>query len=129
MLRPSLNRITLQKALVLVSMLTALSSCTQFPSEPDADVLVIGAGIGGLSAALEASANGARVIVIEANSVGGGHAVKAGGISMVNTKLQQTKGIEDSPNLAVRDYFRWGEDPDPYWTRQYAEKSGSDVYD
>ena len=129
MLRPWLIKITLQKALVLVSLLTALSSCTQFPSEPDADVLVIGAGIAGLSAALEASANGARVIVIEANSVGGGHAVKAGGISMVNTELQQAKGIKDSPNRAVRDYFRWGEDPDPYWTRQYAEKSGSDVYD
>jgi len=124
-----LKKITLQKALVPVSLLIALSSCTQFPSEPDADVLVIGAGIAGLSAALEASANGARVIVIEANSVGGGHAVKAGGISMVNTTLQQTEGIEDSPNLALRDYFRWGEDPDPYWTRRYAEKSGSDVYD
>jgi flavocytochrome c len=119
----------LPKYLALVLLLSAVAAYAQFPTEPDADIIVVGAGIAGLSAALEASANGARVVVIEANSVGGGHAVMAGGVSMVDTGLQQNKGIKDSPNLAVRDYFRWGEDADRYWVRQYAQRSAPEVYD
>jgi len=110
-------------------LLTALLSCTYSPGGQDANVIVVGAGIAGLSAALEASAVGARVIVIERNSVGGGHAVKAGGFALVDTALQREKGIQDSPDLAYRDLFRWGKDPDPFWTRYYVEHSGTDVYD
>jgi flavocytochrome c len=113
----------------LVLLLGALVSCAYTPGGQDADVIVVGAGIAGLSAALEASATGARVLVIEKNSVGGGHAVKAGGFALVDTALQREKGIQDSPDLAYRDLFRWGKDPDPYWTRYYVEHSGPDVYD
>ena len=94
-----------------------------------ADVIVVGSGIAGLSAALEAAHQGASVLVVEANSVGGGHAVKAGGFALVNTKLQRSKGINDSPDLAWQDMQRWGEDADPYWTRRYAEESAGQVYD
>jgi flavocytochrome c len=110
-------------------LLTTLLSCTLNSGGQHADVIVVGAGIAGLSAALEASATGARVLVIEQNSVGGGHAVKAGGFALVDTALQRDKGIEDSPDLAYRDLFRWGKDPDPYWTRYYVNHSGPDVYD
>jgi predicted oxidoreductase len=110
-------------------LLLGLGSCTQMQTGPDADVLVVGAGIAGLSAALEAAAEGARVVVLETNSVGGGHAVRAGGLALVDTALQRSKGIEDSPALAFRDLFRWGEDPDPYWTRYYVENSATEVYD
>jgi predicted oxidoreductase len=92
-------------------------------------VIVVGAGIAGLSAALEASAHGARVLVIEANSVGGGHAVKAGGFALVDTALQRKKGLADSPNIAFLDLMGWGETTDPYWARRYAEESGPEVYD
>jgi len=110
-------------------LLTTLVSCTFNSGGQHADVIVVGAGIAGLSAALEASAAGARVLVVEQNSVGGGHAVKAGGFALVDTALQRDKGIEDSPNLAYRDLFRWGKDPDPYWTRYYVTHSAPDVYD
>ncbi|MCP4816441.1 MAG: FAD-binding protein, partial [Planctomycetaceae bacterium] len=49
-----------------------LASCSQTPVTRDADVIVVGAGIAGLSAALEASDNGARVLLLDVNSVGGG---------------------------------------------------------
>ncbi len=117
------------KTTTTLVLLLAIVRCAQLTSSPDADVIVVGAGIAGLSAALEASAQGASVLVIEANSVGGGHAVMAGGLAMVNTALQQKKGIKDSPDLAWRDMVRWGEDPDPYWSRHYAEESSSEVYD
>ena len=92
-------------------------------------VLVVGAGIAGLSAALEAEAQGARVTLLEAASVGGGHAIKAGGFSMVDTGLQRSRGIQDSPQLAWKDIQVWAEDPDPYWTPRYMSQSAEMVYD
>ena len=110
-------------------LLLAVVRCTQLSPSPNADVIVVGAGIAGLAAALEASARGASVLIIEANSVGGGHAVKAGGLAMVDTALQRQRGIQDSPDIAWQDLMRWGEDADPYWTRRYAEESSAQVYD
>jgi len=113
----------------VVAALLLLTSCTPTESRRHADVIIVGAGIAGISAALEASAHGARVLVIEANSVGGGHAVKAGGFALVDTALQREKNIADSPDLAYRDLARWGEDPDPFWARYYVENSATEVYD
>lgn len=110
-------------------LLAIQPACTPVTPVKDADVIVVGAGIAGLAAALEASATGARVIVLEANSVGGGHAVKAGGFALVNTALQRAKGINDSPDLALQDLYRAGEDPDPHWARKYVDESSTEVYD
>jgi len=105
----------------------ALAGCTQ--PVPDTDIIVIGGGIAGLSAALEAGAAGQRVLVIDANSVGGGHAVKAGGFALVGTPLQEKKGYRDSPEIAERDLLAWGEDADPAWVRRYVTASRTDVHD
>ena len=117
------------KAGCILSALLLAAGCTQVDPQPDADVIVVGGGIAGLSAALEAADEGASVMVIEINSVGGGHAVKAGGFAMVDTELQRSKGIRDSADLAWADLQRWGEDADPFWTRRYAEESSAMVYD
>ncbi|MFQ5734745.1 MAG: FAD-dependent oxidoreductase [Planctomycetaceae bacterium] len=69
------------------------------------DVIVVGAGISGLTAALELGRSGARVLVIDMSSVFGGHAVMSqGGVSIVGTPAQTTAGIKDSPDLAYRDF-------------------------
>jgi predicted oxidoreductase len=106
-----------------------LGACTKREPADDADVIVIGAGIAGISAAIEAEAQGARVLVIEMNSVAGGHAVKAGGFALVDTPLQRAKGFRDSAEIAYRDLMAWGEDADPGWTRFYAENATTQVYD
>lgn len=106
-----------------------LSACTGSPVQRHADVIVVGGGIAGLSAALEASAHGARVILLDMNSVGGGHAVKAGGFALVDTELQRSRGFTDSPDLAVADWLARGDDPDTYWAYRYANASASEVYD
>jgi predicted oxidoreductase len=108
----------------------ALAACdAPSPGGNDADVIVVGAGIAGLAAALEAESRGARVLVIEANSVAGGHAVKAGGFALVDTPLQRAKGYRDSPDIAYRDLMAWGEDADPWWVRHYADNSLTQVHD
>ncbi|MFW2403661.1 MAG: FAD-dependent oxidoreductase [Gammaproteobacteria bacterium] len=117
------------RAALLLATVCAVTACNTEPRRTGADVIVIGAGIAGISAALEASASGASVLIVEQSSVAGGHAVRAGGFAMVDTPLQRKKGIEDSPDLAVADLLAWGEDADPAWVTQFAERSSADVYD
>lgn len=114
----------------LLAAALALAGCQALaPAERDADVIVIGAGIGGLAAAMEAESLGARVLVIDANSVAGGHAVRAAGFSLVDTPLQQARGHRDSPDIAWRDMMDWGEDADPWWVRFYVENARTQVHD
>jgi predicted oxidoreductase len=94
------------------------------------DVLVIGAGIGGLSAAYEAGRGGASVAVAEMNSVFGGNGVLSeGGLFIVDTPLQQSVGLHDSAAQAESDIRSWGEDADPEWARILARDSRREIYD
>lgn len=90
----------------------------------DPDVIVVGAGISGLAASLEAAQEGVRVQIVDMWSVFGGHAVMSGGgVAIVGSDLQLEMGIVDSPEIATQDFFEWGEDPDPYWVDYYAQHS------
>ena len=104
-------------------------SCSGPRPQNDADIIVVGAGIAGLAAALDAGRAGADVLVLDANSVGGGHAVKAGGFALVGTELQTKRGHTDTPAIAFADLMAWGEDADPEWVRQYVELSDRDIHD
>lgn len=96
----------------------------------DADVVVVGAGISGLSAALEAARGGARVVVVDMASVFGGHGVVSEGqVSIIGTPLQQSRNIRDSPELAFKDFMEWGEDANAAWVRYYVGASRSEIYD
>ena len=96
----------------------------------DPDVIIVGAGISGLSAALELGRGGADVTVIDMFSVFGGHAVMSqGSVSVVGTPMQAAKGIKDTPELAYRDFINWGEDANADWVRYYVQNSRRDIYD
>ncbi|MFT5322576.1 MAG: flavocytochrome c [Planctomycetaceae bacterium] len=93
-------------------------------------VIIVGAGISGLSAALELGRGGANVTVVDMSSVFGGHAVMSqGGVSVVDTPIQREAGWKDSPELAERDFIEWGEDADPAWVKYYVENSRRDIYE
>jgi flavin-dependent dehydrogenase len=71
--------------------------------------LVIGSGATGLPAAIVARETGASVILVEAQSHIGGHAICSGGnISLGGGNSYQKKyGVEDSPELLFRDLIDW----------------------
>ena len=110
-------------------MLLAGCGQTQEASRPDAQAIVIGAGLSGLSAAVEMGQSGVEVLVVDMNSVAGGHAILAGGVALVGTPVQAAAGIEDSPDLAYSDWMAWTEDGDAEWTRFYAEQSREMIFD
>lgn len=92
-------------------------------------VIIVGAGISGLTTALELGRGGADVTVVDMSSVFGGHAVMSqGGVSAVDSPLQREVGIDDSPKLAQKDFITWGEDADVDWVRYYVNHSRDDVY-
>jgi succinate dehydrogenase/fumarate reductase flavoprotein subunit len=74
-----------------------------------ADVVIIGAGAAGLSAANKAADGGASVIVVETNYDVGGHAIVSGGNTPLGggTSAQKKYGIEDSPDLVFSDLTDW----------------------
>src|SRR2546427_12995848 len=75
----------------------------------EADVVVIGAGAAGLSAAIKAADAGASVIVVETNYDIGGHAIKSGGKWPPGggTRAQKKVGIQQSAGLVVRRVPGW----------------------
>jgi len=93
-------------------------------------LIVVGAGISGLSAALEAARAGLQVTVVELNTVPGGHAViSSGGLSLIGTPLQAQNQVVDTPELAERDFLRWGEDANAEWVRYYVRHSKTEIHD
>jgi succinate dehydrogenase/fumarate reductase flavoprotein subunit len=70
----------------------------------DADVLVLGAGPGGMATALEAARAGAHVVVLEATDAIGGNAARSTGyLSFVDFPMQHAAGIVDSPEALLQD--------------------------
>ncbi len=66
-----------------------------------ADVVVVGAGAGGLPAAIAARDGGASVLVLDANHDVGGHAMLSGGNVRLGggTWWQRKYGVDDTPDL------------------------------
>lgn len=112
-----------------LALLQSASCEQQKAAKPDAQVIVAGAGLSGLSAAVEMGRSGLKVLVIDMNSVAGGHTMLAGGVAMAVTPLQERLGIEDSAELAYADWMDWSEDGDAEWTRYYANNSRQMIYD
>ena len=101
------------------------------------DVLVIGGGLAGIVTALEALRAGQRVTVVDRDTperFGGLARWAFGGMALVGTPLQARMKIPDTPELALRDWLRFGElDPADHWplqwARHYVEHSRAQVYD
>jgi fumarate reductase flavoprotein subunit len=71
------------------------------------DLIVVGGGNAGLPAAIFAAQRGARVLIVEAaGQVGGTLFLSSGQMSAAGTKLQKSKGIEDTAQSHYDDIMR-----------------------
>jgi flavocytochrome c len=97
--------------------------------EFETDIAIAGAGAAGIAAGIEARDAGARVIAFEMDAQPGGAAIiSGGGCLIVGSQLQKANGIEDTPDLAFKDWMAWGgPSADEVWARYYIEHSLNDL--
>lgn len=90
-------------------MTAAVEASTLEDVQMDADVVVVGAGAAGLSAALKTAQNGHSVILLEKMGVIGGASAMAGsGTMATGSKWQKEDGYEDSAEKLVEDMMTNG---------------------
>ena len=124
-------------SIVLIILLMTMSACgtQETPETPDksdnneiidTDVLVVGAGGAGLSAAVAARENGAEVLVLEKNGFVGGATAVSGGLFVGGaSKLQEELGVtEDTPEQIFEDLLAGGKDNDETMLWLFANNNG-----
>jgi len=100
------------------------------------DVIIIGAGIAGLTAALELAKVGKQVLVLDAqdeSKVGGLARSAFGGMALIGTPEQKRSGIIDNAEIALKDWLSFANFSDQdilpkQWAKLYVERSYQDVY-
>lgn len=78
-------------------------------TEPDADVVVAGAGAAGLAAALAAAEGGCSVVLLDARPTyrtGSNTAMSTSMVPAGGSRWQEALGIDDSPDLLFADLLR-----------------------
>ncbi len=82
---------------------------TVFYHDTVCDIVIIGAGNAGLTAATEAASRGANVIVLEKmDTVGGNSRFSTGGLNAAYTPEQKKLGIKDSKETFYNDTMKGG---------------------
>lgn len=95
----------------------------------DVDVVIVGAGGAGMSAAITAKQQGKTVLLLEKMPYVGGNTTKAtGGMNAAETHYQAEQGIEDSVEQFVEDTMKGGHNiNNPDLVRTLAEKSADAI--
>ncbi|CAM3210709.1 FAD-dependent oxidoreductase [Lactiplantibacillus plajomi] len=92
------------------------------------DIVAIGAGLAGFSAALEAAQDGAKVMLLEAGQTYSSSTTRAQGFIMgADTPEQKRRGIQDSADHFYKDLMTvYGDEPniEPKLLRKLADESG-----
>ncbi|MBC2959346.1 FAD-binding dehydrogenase [Nocardioides deserti] len=91
-----------------------------------ADLVVVGAGLAGLTAAAEAADAGRSVLLLDQEgeqSLGGQAFWSLGGLFLVDSPEQRRMGVKDSLELARQDWFGSAQfdRPEDRWPRAWAE--------
>lgn len=111
---------------VFSAPLIASAKPVQPPQHYDeqADVVIIGTGAAGSSAAARAAELGLSVIVLEKLRVGGGSTTLCnGGFAVWGTDIQEAKGIKDSPELFEKEMLSMGKVNDPELVHRFVTET------
>lgn len=109
---------------------TAEETDAETAEAQQADIVVIGAGGAGMTAAIQAVQDGATdVVVLEKMPITGGNTTRStGGLNAAATKYQEAEGIEDSVELFVEDTMKGGKElNDKELVTKMAENSAAAV--
>jgi hypothetical protein len=101
------------------------------------DVVVIGAGIAGVAAAIDLLDRGRRVLLLDRDAeenMGGLAKESFGGIWFAGTPLQKRYGIRDGAEQGLRDWHAFAEfGPEDHWPRAWAEayvhRANEEIFD
>ena len=120
-------------AVMMLSMFTACSEngTTVDTNSKSADIVVIGAGGAGMTAAIQAVQDGAtNVVIIEKTGMAGGNTTRStGGLNASETTFQDRDAIEDSNQLFIDDTMKGGKNiNDPELVKYMAENSAEALY-
>jgi fumarate reductase flavoprotein subunit len=93
------------------------------------DIVIVGAGGAGMSAALEAKAKGLNPVIFEKMPVAGGNTSKSSsGMNASETKFQKDQGIKDSNDLFYEESLKGGHDTnDKEMLRFFVDNSASAI--
>ena len=101
----------------------------QVEKEIETDIVIVGAGGAGMSAAITAHQAGKSVVLLEKMAYVGGNTTKAtGGMNAAETHYQAEAGIEDSVDQFVADTMKGGKNiNNPDLVRTMAENSAAAI--
>lgn len=93
------------------------------------DIIIVGAGGAGMSAALQAKEEGKNPVILEKMPVAGGNTMKASsGMNASETKFQKEAGIEDSNDKFYEETLKGGHNTnDKELLRYYVDNSASAI--
>ena len=95
----------------LVSVENETNDSVKSEETLDVDVVVIGAGGAGMTAAIEAKTAGLNVVIVEKMPMIGGNTIKStGGMNAAETDVQAKLGIKDSVETFIKDTMTGGHD-------------------
>lgn len=102
---------SLMMASAMCFSMTAFAEATADGAQ-QADIVVIGAGGAGMTAAIQAMQDGATdVVILEKMPITGGNTTRStGGLNAAETTYQEAEGIEDSVELFVEDTMTGGKE-------------------
>ena len=118
-------------AVMMLSMFTACSSegTTVDTDSKSADIVVIGAGGAGMTAAIQAVQDGAtNVVIVEKTSMAGGNTTRStGGLNASETTFQDRDAIEDTNQLFIDDTMKGGKNINDLSLVTYMAENSADA--
>lgn len=96
--------------------------------EQEYDVVILGAGGAGMSAAIEAREAGATVVILEKAGMVGGNTLRSGSYNGSGTRFQEALNIPDTPDILYEDVMKGGDYKSvPELVRVFADNAGKTV--